>query len=266
MMLMEKQFMNLVFFDIDGTLALGRNVPESAQEALKELRSRGDLVFICTGRSLSYVQKNFHQYADGFICSNGRLAVKDREVLYDHPLESGMIREILRKLEPLNAGYAFFEKDSGWFGGNPAGYEAMASAWDPGFLKKGIDPDAIRAYNFDVWFENIEQRRQIEEALKDTCLLNPHGPHPTADVTVLGIDKGTALIHVAEELGVPIENTYAFGDGVNDLCMLESAGHGIAMGNAVDALKEKAEYVTTDIRNDGVKNGLLHYGLTGESR
>jgi hydroxymethylpyrimidine pyrophosphatase-like HAD family hydrolase len=66
---------------------------------------------------------------------------------------------------------------------------------------------------------------------------------------------------VAEKLGVPLENTYAFGDGVNDLCMIEAAGHGIAMGNAVDALKEKAEFITTPILEDGVYNGLKHYNL-----
>lgn len=255
--------MNLVFFDIDGTLAIRKDVPASAQKALEELRNRGDLVFICTGRSLSYVQMNFSRYADGFICSNGRLAVKEDEILYDHPLSADQIRDVIRKLDELNAGYAFFEKHNGWYGGNPAGFEAMAAGWDPGFVKNGVDPDGIRAYNFDVWFESTEHRLQIEEALKDTCLLNPHGPHPTADVTVIGIDKGTALVHVAEKLGVTIDHTYAFGDGVNDLCMLESAGHGIAMGNAVEALKKKAEFVTTAILDDGVKNGLLHYGLIG---
>lgn len=256
--------MNLVFFDIDGTLAIGRNVPASAEKALEELRKKGNLVFICTGRSLAYVENNFSKYADGFICSNGRLAVRGDTVLYNHPLEGSRIREIIARLDKIGCGYAFFGDYSGWYGGNPEGYEVMASVWDPGFMKKGIDPDNITAYNFDVWFESTEQRHEIEESLKDICLLNPHGPHPTADVTVLGIDKGTALIHVAEKLNVPVENTYAFGDGVNDLCMLESAGHGIAMGNAVSSLKEKAEFVTADILEDGVKKGLIHYGLIGE--
>ena len=138
----------------------------------------------------------------------------------------------------------------------------LADVQFDGYVIHEKNPDNMDSvYALDVWFSSVEMRHQMEDALKGICLLNPHGPHPSADVTVLGIDKGTALIHVAEKLGVPIENTYAFGDGVNDLCMIEAAGHGIAMGNAVDALKEKAEYITTPILEDGVKNGLKHYNL-----
>ena len=50
--------MHIVYFDIDGTLAIGKNVPPSAQEALRQLRANGDLVFICTGRNPSYAQKH----------------------------------------------------------------------------------------------------------------------------------------------------------------------------------------------------------------
>ena len=51
------------------------------------------------------------------------------------------------------------------------------------------------------------------------------------------------------------------GDSVNDIEMLQSVGHGIAMGNATSPVKEIADYVTTDIMKDGVKNALIHYGL-----
>ena len=91
--------------------------------------------------------------------------------------------------------------------------------------------------------------------------MNLHGPHPSADVTILGVDKGDAIVRVAEKLGVPLESTYAFGDGINDMCMLRKAGHGIAMGNAVAETKAVAEYVTDDINSDGVYKGLAHYGL-----
>jgi hydroxymethylpyrimidine pyrophosphatase-like HAD family hydrolase len=60
---------------------------------------------------------------------------------------------------------------------------------------------------------------------------------------------------------VPLENTYALGDGMNDISMLKMAGHSIAMGNGQEAVKEAAEYVTTGINEDGVWNGLKHYHL-----
>ena len=253
---------NLVFFDIDGTLAIRTDVPKSAEEALKVLRANGDKVFICTGRNPAYVKRNFSAYADGFICANGRMAFMGDEIIYNHPLSREQIVDIQNRLNETGGGYMFNGATHGFYGGEDEGFEVLASVQFDGYVIKEKNPDNMDAtYALDVWFHNKEQRLAMEKALEGICLLNPHGPHPTADVTVLGYDKGTALQHVAQTLGVPLENTYAFGDGVNDLCMIEAAGHGIAMGNAVDALKEKAEFVTTAILEDGVKNGLKHYNL-----
>ena len=94
---------NAFFFDIDGTLAIRRDVPESASASIAQLRSQGDYVFICTGRNPAYAQKNFGQYADGFICCNGRLAVRDSEILYAHPLDQDQIRDLIwEKIKDVN--------------------------------------------------------------------------------------------------------------------------------------------------------------------
>lgn len=253
---------SIVYFDIDGTLAIRTNVPESAQKALKELREAGNLVFICTGRNPAYVKLNFSEYADGFICSNGRLALMNDEIIYDHPVSKEQLQIIEDKLDPIGGGYLFNGTEKGYYSGDEEGFNVLSKVQHEDYAVKEKDPAKMGpVYAFDVWFRSVEQRKEMEEALKGICLLNPHGPHPTADVTVLGIDKGTALIHVAEKLGVPIENTYAFGDGINDICMLEAAGHGIAMGNGMQEVKDAAEFVTTDINDDGVMNGLRHYGL-----
>lgn len=255
--------MKIVFFDIDGTLAHGTNVPESAQKGIHALRDNGNLVFICTGRSYRYAHKNFYPYANGFITSNGRYAQMGCcEVLYDHPLSREEIQNIKEKLDQIHAGYTFFSNDAGYYGGNEKGYEDMCIGWDPGFIQKDFN-EKEKIYNFDVWYENDEMKKKVEEALPG-FILNPHGPMHSADVTIPGVDKGTALKAVADKLHVSIEDTYAFGDGLNDACMLEAAGHGIAMGNAVTSLKEKAEYVTTDIDDNGVWNGLKHYHLIQE--
>ena len=67
-----------------------------------------------------------------------------------------------------------------------------------------------------------------------------------------------------EATGIDIENSYAFGDGLNDLEMLKMVGTGIAMGNAVDEAKAVADYVTTSCSNDGIWNGLVRLGLIKE--
>jgi len=253
--------MSIAFFDIDGTLAIGHDVPESAAQAVAQMRANGHRVFICTGRPRAYAEKHFGTYADGFVCNNGRLAFMGDQKLHNRALTAEQISTFVQALDAEGSGYAFLEEWCGYYGGNEA-YRAIAeSVWDPGMLKDGVDPQTIHAFNFDIYFKDAAHRERIAAALGNACLVNPHGPHPSADVTVVGCDKGDAVRGVAEALGMAIEDTFAFGDGINDLSMIRAAGHGVAMGNAVDEVKVAAEFVTTDIDKDGIKNALSHYGL-----
>ncbi|MCF0108756.1 MAG: HAD-IIB family hydrolase, partial [Erysipelotrichaceae bacterium] len=83
----------------------------------------------------------------------------------------------------------------------------------------------------------------------------------TCDNTVLGFDKGDAIAYLIDYFNINRDDTYAFGDGYNDQAMFREAGHGIAMGNGVDVLKEKAEYITDTIHNEGIRKALEHYKL-----
>ncbi len=253
--------MRIAFFDIDGTLATGTKVPESAAAALARMRANGDLVFICTGRARAYVEANFGDYADGFVCSNGRTAFMGNRTLVDEPLTAQQIARFTAALDEAGAGYAFFGERDAWYGGNEAYRDVAEPVLKLGHLPRIDEVSDIRAYNFDIYFDDASHRERAAKALGDECLVNPHGPHPSADVTVRGADKGDAVRGVAAALGVAIEDTYAFGDGINDLSMVVAAGHGVAMGNAVDELKAAAEFVTADIDKDGVALGLAHFGL-----
>jgi len=58
-----------------------------------------------------------------------------------------------------------------------------------------------------------------------------------------------------------MEEMVAFGDAENDIEMLKAVQHPVAMGNAIPVLKEIAEFITTDNTDNGIINGLKHYGL-----
>ena len=70
---------------------------------------------------------------------------------------------------------------------------------------------------------------------------------PTSGLVVRASDADTA-------------GRYLFGDGMNDLCMFGQGWLSIAMGNARDALKAKADYITTDVDKDGLWNACKHFG------
>lgn len=67
-----------------------------------------------------------------------------------------------------------------------------------------------------------------------------------------GVNKGTSLNHLIQQLGIERSEVIAMGDGYNDIAMLEFAGLGVAMGNAPEEIKELADYVTDTNMNDGV--------------
>lgn len=253
--------MAIIFFDIDGTLATGTVVPDSAAAAVAATRAAGNLVFICSGRPLAYAVKTFGAYADGFICCNGRLAVRGDETLHAKGVDSATIDRIVEILDGLGIGYAFFGRDDLYYGGNERYLPTCEEVHGPVSRLDEAREQNLALFSFDVFFGEVAEREAIERSLEGLCIVNPHGPHPSADVTVLGYGKGDACLDVAAELGVDQEETYAFGDGVNDISMLTAVAHGIAMGNGVPALKEVADYVADAIDADGVANALDHLGL-----
>ena len=81
------------------------------------------------------------------------------------------------------------------------------------------------------------------------------------EVVPKGCSKGTGILKVCERLGVAPEDTYAFGDSVNDLPMFAVAGCAIAMGNAAETVKKQASYVTDTLHDGGIYHALAHFEL-----
>ncbi|MBQ1622613.1 MAG: HAD hydrolase family protein, partial [Selenomonas sp.] len=77
-----------------------------------------------------------------------------------------------------------------------------------------------------------------------------------AELLMPGVTKATALVKLAEVLGVDISEVMAIGDAENDLPMLQAAGHAVAMGNAVPAVKAACEYETSMCEADGVAQAI----------
>lgn len=73
-----------------------------------------------------------------------------------------------------------------------------------------------------------------------------------AEVNAKGVSKGLALNTLSEHLGIESERTLSFGDNENDIPLLQQAGFGVAMENAIDAVKEHADKVTGPVHEDGV--------------
>lgn len=257
-----KKDKNVFFFDIDGTLAKGKDVPSSSVVAINELRQRGDYVFICTGRHYRYASTYFHQYVDGFVTCNGRYVVYKDETLLDEPLLPLQIQRYIEVMRKYGCGFGFLDHHQGYLEikDQKLRQEAIDSYFQDYYCLNFQDSQ-VTGYMFDMYFPSHKAFIEVQEELKNEVILNVHFPHPSADATILGVDKGDGIDCVLDYFQIPKENAYAFGDGANDLCMFKHVGHSIAMGNAIESLKKEADYVTTSLLDDGVYNALKYYQL-----
>lgn len=134
-----------------------------------------------------------------------------------------------------------------------------------GSLKEGYDlhRDDVNKICFlekdNFPFEKI--KKEFEQEFNVIHCTVPIFGDNSGELSVPGVNKASAINALIDELGIPKENTYAFGDGLNDADMLEFCQYGIAVGNAKEALKEIADEVTDDIKDDGIYNSMKKYGL-----
>lgn len=83
----------------------------------------------------------------------------------------------------------------------------------------------------------------------------------TQELSVVGVNKASAIEALINHLNIPQENTFAFGDGMNDADMLEYCHIGIAVGNAKEGLKAIADEVCDDIAEDGIYKTMKNINL-----
>ncbi|MFA7144016.1 MAG: HAD hydrolase family protein, partial [Candidatus Izemoplasmatales bacterium] len=81
------------------------------------------------------------------------------------------------------------------------------------------------------------------------------------DVNLKGDLKAEGIRWLVNYLNYPPEDVFAIGDGMNDISMLKTVNHGIAMGNSHPELLSVATYVTSDVGDEGVANALHHFNL-----
>ena len=80
-------------------------------------------------------------------------------------------------------------------------------------------------------------------------------------ITTKGCTKQQGIDEMIRHFGIRLDETMAFGDGGNDIPMIQHAAVGVAMGNALDGVKVVADHITDTVDNDGIAKALRHYGV-----
>lgn len=256
-----------VFFDIDGTLwDHHMKIPPSAAEAIRKLRENGTYAFICSGRSRAAIQAEELLEGigfDGILGACGTYIEYEGEVVFNRELSEEEMEELFscfyRHQTPIVLeGRQYLYADMNEFCDNVY-IQNLKKSLGEGFQPMDAHAGRYHANKMTAYFTKGDIAT-VREALKAHFDLIFH----TAEVFEIvpkGFSKAKGIQWICDYLNIPVKNTYAFGDSVNDLEMLSYVGHGIAMGNGTDAAKEAADYVTADLWEDGVMQGLRHFSL-----
>lgn len=273
----------IVFFDIDGTLwDWYQIIPQSTVDALKRLRENGHLAILCSGRAKGNIndKKLLDIGFDGMIAACGGYVEYRGEIIKELLLSEAQLRKIIDLTQKHGMPIVLEGAEEFWI--SPEGfeedefvdkiYESMKEhahtmdGYDSRMRVSKFSADVLETTDYPpIKDALISEFDFIEHGITPDLLLkeefNPYAIRSVIEVTPKGISKEIGIRVLCEYLGEDIADTYAVGDSMNDLEMISCVGHGIAMGNATEELKKKAEYVTTDIHEDGVMNALRHYGL-----
>jgi len=258
-----------VIFDVDGTLITksSRILLDSTIDAIHQLQNKGIKVAIATGRAMYALEKSIidRVHFDYYVCSNGTFIYDndDKKIVYKRIVLNETINKYTDLCDKTNSEVLFQFEDAGYiYSGN-------------GKLKKiitkylGINDFIINHPERNHHLKNeasaivsyIDENHL--ETFKDSFLDYDFVPFAQDyyDLNPKSINKATGIFKICDYLNIDYSQTMAFGDANNDYEMIEEAGIGIAMGNALDNIKEVAKYITEDTEHHGVHNALVHFGL-----
>ncbi|MGL4656417.1 MAG: Cof-type HAD-IIB family hydrolase [Sarcina sp.] len=262
----------LIAIDMDGTLLSNKHeIPEYNKEMIKRATEKGVKVAITTGRLFASARKYSELIGveTPIISSNGAyIREKDRdEVIYESNLSREQFDKVLSVVKKYDFTVYMNTSDtviSETIVPDDHAYKLVNNelddAWKIKFIEGRTFEETYDEFENDILkficIEESEARESLmkakEELSKFDDLEVVSSWENNFEIMPAGTSKGTAVQRLAEILGIDREEVICIGDSENDLSMIKYAGLGVAMGNAIDVVKENANYITDTNSNAGV--------------
>ena len=246
----------IFFFDIDNTLLDHRtlSIPASALQAIGQLKQAGHTIVVATGRSYGHARPFIEQVnPDYVITQNGACILQgDREIL-SIPLARNALIRLFDWMQAQGLPYGANQGATGFLShAVPHAIEPLQTVDMP---YQTDDPFYLRGPVHQAWlfFDESLDKAMIPEILDRFPDFELVRWHTTGvDVMPRGVNKWTGCQWILQRTGFTPAQAIAFGDGLNDIQMLQGVGLGVAMDNGHPQLKAVADHVAPALHLDGV--------------
>lgn len=258
----EPQKIKIAFFDIDGTLIdIGtKTISPRMLETLAALKQNGIKICIATGRAPDRIPHFDGIEFDAYLAFNASYCFTAKEIIFSNPIPRADIPILLENAKKL---------------GRPVSVATVKRSAANGRDQDLMDYYAISKQTVEVAddFENLIEEEVYQLMLGsrkeeyDALLQGVTGAKITSwwpravDIIPVNGSKGVGVEKVLEYFHISKEEAIAFGDGGNDIEMLEAVGTGIAMGNATEDVKAKADAICGKVSEDGIYHYCKKHGL-----
>ena len=253
----------IIFFDIDDTLRNSKTgfIPSTIPTAFKQLRDKGILTGIATGRGIFGVVPEIKALKPDFFVTLNGAYIEDKKgnVIYSNKIAKDKVEEYITWTKEVGIDYGLVGSQAAKLSRRT---EMISQAIDPIYPDLEVDPDFYQKEDiYQMWtFEEQGDDLVLPESLASTLRMVRWHEH-SSDVVPISGSKAAGVAKVVEHLVLKPENVMVFGDGLNDLELFDYAGISVAMGISHDNIKEKADYITKTLEEDGIFDALEGFGM-----
>lgn len=252
----------IIFFDVDGTLFCPEigYITQNVQEAIAYVQKLGHLCFIASGRPYGYIAENVKElHFDGYVLANGANVKYQNQDLQVRYMNQDHVRELCKNLKQKHIEYVLQTTNLCYM---PQTNQCLLEFYSKcnidfhnfcfEYKEEDIIPQTVK---MEVWAKDDDEL-QTAISYFHHFAYELHPDQHSLEIYAREVSKATGILDVLQELSIPLENSYCFGDGPNDVEMFETVAHPIAMGNALDIIKERAQEICPSVQEDGVAKKL----------
>ena len=253
----------IIFFDIDDTLRNSKTgfIPSTIPTVFQQLREKGILTGIATGRGIFGVVPEIKALKPDFFVTLNGAYIEDKKgnVIYSNKIARDKVEEYIAWTKEVGIDYGLVGSHEAKLSRRT---EMISQAIDPIYPDLEVDPDFYQKEDiYQMWtFEDQGDDLTLPESLASTLRMVRWHEH-SSDVVSISGSKAAGVAKVVDQLGLKPEIVMVFGDGLNDFELFDYAGISVAMGISHDKIKEKADYITKTLEEDGIFDALEGFGM-----